>query len=73
MKLTHIFIAQRTLAEDQGEVTLLFCDIMDFDKIIQKEGKRVVNLLDHIFRVFDQHCATNGIQKIEVYPLHSNP
>lgn len=54
------------MAEDQGEVTILFCDIMDFDKIIQKEGKRVVSVLDYFFRVFDQYCGTHGIQKIEV-------
>jgi len=54
------------LAEDQGEVTILFCDIMDFDKIILKEGKKVVQLLDYTFRMFDQLCGTYGIQKIEV-------
>jgi len=55
----------RNLAEDQGEVTILFCDIMDFDKIILKEGKKVVQLLDYIFRSFDQLCGTHGAQKIE--------
>jgi Adenylate cyclase, family 3 (some proteins contain HAMP domain) len=38
---------------------------MDFDKVIQTEGKRVAQILDDIFRTFDQFCASHGIQKIE--------
>ena len=56
----------RALAEDQGEVTILFCDIMDFDKMIKIEGKRVVQILDNIFRGWDQYAASHGCQKIEV-------
>jgi len=59
-------IDDKTLAEDQGEVAILFCDIMDFDKIIQHEGKNLVQILDKIFRAFDQLCGTQGVQKIEV-------
>jgi len=47
-------------------VAILFCDIMDFDKIIQHEGKNLVQILDRIFRAFDQLCGTQGVQKIEV-------
>ncbi len=55
----------RFMSDDQGEVTILFCDICDFDKVVSKLGKRVVNILDELFRVFDGFCATHSIQKIE--------
>jgi len=55
----------KSLAEDQGEVAIIFCDIMDFDKIIHYEGKNLVPILDNIFRAFDQLCGAHGAQKIE--------
>jgi class 3 adenylate cyclase len=51
----------RFMSDDQGEVTILFCDICDFDKVVSKLGKRVVNILDELFRVFDGFCATHSI------------
>jgi len=53
----------KSLAEDQGEVAIIFCDIMDFDKIIHHEGKNLVPILDTIFRAFDQLCSAHGAQK----------
>eukprot|EP00330_Aristerostoma_sp_ATCC50986_P004134 CAMPEP_0114592500 /NCGR_PEP_ID=MMETSP0125-20121206/14315_1 /TAXON_ID=485358 ORGANISM="Aristerostoma sp., Strain ATCC 50986" /NCGR_SAMPLE_ID=MMETSP0125 /ASSEMBLY_ACC=CAM_ASM_000245 /LENGTH=237 /DNA_ID=CAMNT_0001791183 /DNA_START=1044 /DNA_END=1757 /DNA_ORIENTATION=+ len=38
---------------------------MDFDKMIKIEGKRVVQILDNIFRGWDQYAASHGCQKIE--------
>lgn len=55
----------RHVAEDQGEVAILFCDIMDFDKVVEKEGVKVAKILDDVFRAFDQYSASHGIQKIE--------
>ena len=55
----------RYMSEDQGEVTILFCDICDFDKVVTDMGKRVVNILDELFRAFDGFCVTHGVQKIE--------
>ena len=46
-------------------MAILFCDISDFDKVVAKLGKGVVNILDELFRVFDNFCITHGIQKIE--------
>ena len=40
----------RTLSEDYGEVTILFCDICDFDKILNLKGKEIVEILDSIYR-----------------------
>lgn len=63
----------RFMAEDQGECAILFAYILDFDKILTKVGKGIVETLDNIFRTFDLYCANHGIQKIEVphYFFHS--
>lgn len=50
---------------DAGEVTILFCDIADFDNVIKSKEKEIVRLLDSIFRRFDELCKDNGCQKIE--------
>jgi len=39
----------------------MFCDIMDFDKIIEHEGKNIVIILDNLFRVFDNLCSHHGV------------
>jgi hypothetical protein len=56
----------RTLQEEQNDVTILFCDIYDFDKIMKIENKRIVEMLDNLFRIYDNLCITHGVQKIEV-------
>jgi Adenylate cyclase, family 3 (some proteins contain HAMP domain) len=56
----------RFLAEDQGKVAILFCDICDFDHIIATKGPAVVDILDKLWRQFDKFCAEHGVQKIEV-------
>jgi phospholipid-translocating ATPase len=53
------------LQEAQDDVGIIFCDICDFDKIIKSEGQRIVQILDEIFRNFDNLCLKHGIQKIE--------
>lgn len=50
---------------DAGEVTILFCDIADFDKVIKMQEDKIVRMLDSIFRRFDELCKENGVQKIE--------
>ena len=54
------------MAVEQNDVTILFCDICAFDKImtIKKEG--IVEMLDNLFREFDNLCLKHGVQKIEV-------
>lgn len=47
-------------------MTILFCDFVDFDKIINVEKHNIVRILDFIFREFDNICMSHGIQKIEV-------
>ncbi|EAR93104.2 adenylate/guanylate cyclase domain protein (macronuclear) [Tetrahymena thermophila SB210] len=53
------------LAENQGEVAVLFCDICDFDNILQSESEKIVALLDNLFRNFDILCSQNDCTKIE--------
>ena len=51
--------------EVEDPVTILFCDIADFDDVVKKNEGGVVYLLDKIFRKFDDHCVMRGVQKIE--------
>jgi class 3 adenylate cyclase len=51
--------------EVEDPVTILFCDIADFDDVVRKNENNVVFLLDKIFRKFDDMCMMHGVQKIE--------
>jgi class 3 adenylate cyclase len=51
--------------EDVGEVSILFCDIADFDNVVKNQENTIVTLLDRIFKKFDECCYLRGIQKIE--------
>ena len=56
----------RYIAEDQGTVTVVFCDIMDFDSICAEyETKELVDFIDTIFQKFDQLSSAYGVTKIE--------
>ena len=54
------------MQEEHKNVTILFCDILDFDKIMKSENQKVVEILDGLFRQYDILCSNHGIQKIEV-------
>ena len=45
---------------------IIFCDICEFDKIIDAESVKIVDILDNLFRKFDKLCFEFGVQKIEV-------
>lgn len=56
----------RYIAEDQGTVTVFFCDIVDFDSICAEyEPKELVEFLDTVFQKFDQISSAIGVTKIE--------
>lgn len=59
----------RTMQQNQDMVTILFCDLCDFDKMISVEDTKIVQLLDSLFRAFDGYCLKYGVQKIEVIKL----
>ena len=47
-------------------MTILFCDIAEFDTIIQMfTGKELCEWLNNIYQSFDQLCEKHGLQKIE--------
>lgn len=54
------------MADDQGEVGVLFLYLVQFDQIVNVEKTNIVRILDSIFREFDKICISNGVQKIEV-------
>ncbi|CAD8049608.1 unnamed protein product [Paramecium sonneborni] len=56
---------QIQISQDQGDVTVLFCDIYQFDKVIKFEQENILDFLDTLYRAFDQLCQTYDLQKIE--------
>lgn len=56
----------RYIAEDQGRVTILFCDIYDFDRICKEYSPiELTTFLDNVFQRWDQLCDSIGVSKIE--------
>ena len=56
----------RYIAEDRGEVTVIFCDICDFETLCSDYSpKEFSSLLDSIFSVFDALCEDFAVTKIE--------
>lgn len=44
---------------------VIFCDIVGFDDIILVEKENVVEILDKLYRAFDDFCLERELQKIE--------
>jgi len=60
------FMGGKVYKEIQEEpVAILFCEILDFNKILIEQGPGVVQILDQVFKEFDKLCRQYGIQKIE--------
>jgi len=56
----------RYLAQDQGVVTIMFCDIYNFDKIcVSHEPRELMEMLDGYFFLLDKLCDVHGVSKIE--------
>ena len=56
----------RYIADDQGTVTIIFCDIVDFESICAEYTPQEITMfLDNIFQKFDSLCSSNGVTKIE--------
>jgi magnesium-transporting ATPase (P-type)/class 3 adenylate cyclase len=56
----------RYIAEDQGVVTVMFCDIYDFDNICMLYSpQELTAFLDIVFQSFDNLCDELGVTKIE--------
>lgn len=56
----------RYIAEDQGTVTVLFCDINDFDTLCAEYSTtELIAFLDAFYQRLDILCESNGVSKIE--------
>lgn len=56
----------RYIAEDQGTVTIVFCDIVDFDIICAEYSPTELTFFLHLFfQKLDLLCSTYGVTKIE--------
>jgi class 3 adenylate cyclase len=56
----------RYIAEDKGTVSVLFCDICDFDKIVAEYSPQELTFfLDELFEKLDKICESVGVSKIE--------
>ncbi|OMJ88945.1 hypothetical protein SteCoe_9054 [Stentor coeruleus] len=56
----------RYISENQGDVSVLFCDICDFDKICKDyRPEELTCFLDKLFSNFDSLCELTGVTKIE--------
>ncbi|CAG9325164.1 unnamed protein product [Blepharisma stoltei] len=56
----------RYIADDQGIVTVLFCDIYNFEDIIEGYSpQELTAFLDNVYRKFDHLCEMVGVVKIE--------
>lgn len=62
----RIRTGQRFISEDQGTVTIIFIDIMDFDDVVaMHQPGELIEFLDKIYNAFDQMCNLHNLQKIE--------
>ncbi|CAG9328260.1 unnamed protein product [Blepharisma stoltei] len=56
----------RSFAEDQGIVSVIFCDMNNFDTIVANYSpQELTAFLDEVFGKFDKLCEQSGVSKIE--------
>jgi len=56
----------KTIAEKFDNVPVLFADIVSFTELSNQLGpERIVELLDELFRGFDEHAVKLGVEKIK--------
>lgn len=57
---------KKNFAEDEGEGTIIFIEICNFDEISkQYNNKELIELIDQVYNQFDILCDLFGIQKID--------
>ena len=59
------FTTKPKVIDDGVNVSILFCDIADFDEVVRLQENSIIGLLDGIFKKFDDLCTIHGVQKIE--------
>lgn len=66
-RISNFEISKNFVADDAGQLCIVFCEICNFDDIIEECKHSVVDLLDEVYRFFDSVFKLHGVQKIEVY------
>jgi Adenylate and Guanylate cyclase catalytic domain len=66
-RISNFEISKNFVADDAGQLCIVFCEICNFDDIIEECKHSVVDLLDEVYRFFDSVFKSHGVQKIEVY------
>ena len=57
---------ERGAAYGYEEVTIVFCDISNFDELMAKlTPKDIISFLDEFYSILDRFCQLHGLQKIE--------
>lgn len=57
---------KKNFSDEEGEVTIVFIDIHEFDDIVSNyTGNELLAFLDSVYNAFDQLCDQYGLQKIE--------
>ena len=57
---------ERGAAYGYEEITIVFCDISNFDALMAKlSPKDIILILDQFYSILDQFCQIHGLQKIE--------
>ena len=57
---------KKNFSEQQGEVTVVFIDLDNFDQLVSEyTGRELIELLDRVYNAFDSLCEQNSLQKIE--------
>jgi len=64
--LKLIWKGELPIALDQNLVTVLFCDVCDFDMVCSVLGSQeLMDLLDDLFKKLDDMCESYGLAKVE--------
>lgn len=50
----------------QDNVVIFFCEISNFDSILQNQKRNIISFIDEVYREFDRFCSNNDLIKIEV-------
>ncbi|CAE8722507.1 unnamed protein product [Polarella glacialis] len=59
-------LPRKQISQDQGVCTVFFCDICDFEQLVERlQPTELVQLLDRAFMMFDRICESNNVTKIE--------
>ena len=57
---------QKTIADKEECISVLFCDVINLDKFLEKySATHLVALLDRIYSLFDEVCQKHQVHKME--------